>query len=109
MLDSSYSRSRVYFKTLEFLRIFSDTIRETGRDLEEMYPGRLRPSRYLPAAIDVRGLYREDTATDRTIWENWRFLTQFQAEAEDRLLRKVSQMTEEIKICETGFYSARRH
>ena len=33
MFDASFIRSRFYFELIQMLRIFSDMIRETGRDL----------------------------------------------------------------------------
>jgi hypothetical protein len=102
MFDSSFARSRVYFKTLEMLRIFGDIIRETGRDLQEMDPDRLLQGSFRRAGWDARYFLREDPVKDKALWENWRILSEFQAAAEDRLLRRIAEKTEEIKSLRDG-------
>jgi hypothetical protein len=104
MFDSSYARSRVYFKTLEILRIFADMIRETGRNLQEMDPAPLLQSSVSAARppSNVRLFFREDPAKDQALKENWRLLSEFQREAEGRLLQKIAEKTEEIKSLRDG-------
>ncbi|EAQ85673.1 predicted protein [Chaetomium globosum CBS 148.51] len=102
MFDTSYARSRVYFKTLEILRIFGDIIRETGRDLQEMDPERLLQGSFLRAGWDVRYFLREEPATDKALWKNWRILSEFQKGAEERLIRRINEKTEEIKSLRDG-------
>ena len=102
MFDTSYARSRVYFKTLEMLRIFGDIIRETGRDLQEMDPERLLQGSFLRAGWDVRYFLRDDPATDKALWKNWRILSEFQKGAEERLIRRINEKTEEIKSLRDG-------
>jgi hypothetical protein len=102
MFDTSFARSRAYFKTLEMLRIFADTIRETGRDLQEMDPERLLQRSFRRAGWDVRYFLRDDPTKDEALWENWRILSEFQRGAEDRLLRRITEKTEEIKSLRDG-------
>jgi hypothetical protein len=102
MFDTSYARSRVYFKTLEILRIFGDIIRETGRDLQEMDPERLLQGSFLRAGWDARYFLRDDPATDKALWKNWRILSEFQKGAEERLMRRINEKTEEIKSLRDG-------
>ena len=102
MFDTSYARSRVYFKTLEILRIFGDIIRETGRDLQEMDPERLLQGSFRRAGWDVRFFLQEDPAADRALWENWRVLSEYQKMAEERLLQQIAEKTEEIKSLRDG-------
>ncbi|KAK3296687.1 uncharacterized protein B0H64DRAFT_390089 [Chaetomium fimeti] len=106
MFDTSYARSRVYFKTLEMLRIFGDTIRETGRDLQEMDPERLLQGSFLRAGWDARYFLRDDPATDKALWKNWRILSEFQKGAEERLMRRITEKTEEIKSLRDGLFNA---
>ncbi len=101
MFGSSFDRSRVYFKTLEMLRIFGDTIRETGRDLQELDPNRLLHGSFRRAGWDVRDFLEEPLA-DKALWENWRTLSEFQVAAEQRLLRRIAEKTEEIKSLRDG-------
>ena len=108
MFDSSYARSRVYFKTLEILRIFGDAIRETGRGVQEMDPRRLLQGSFLRAGWDVRFFLKEDPATDEALWENWRILSEFQKMAEERLLRQIAAKTEEIKSLRDGVSNYRK-
>lgn len=105
MFDSSFARSRVYFKTLEMLRIFGDIIRETGRDLQEMDPERLLQGAFRRAGWDVRYFLKEDPIKDKALWENWRILSGFQTAAEDRLLRRITEKSEEIKSLRDGVSS----
>jgi hypothetical protein len=102
MFDSTFDRSRAYFKTLEMLRIFGDTIRETGRDLQEMDPERLLQGSFRRAGWNVRYFLREDPTKDTALWENWRVLAEFQDNAEKRLLRRIAEKTEEIKSLRDG-------
>ncbi len=102
MFDLSFDRSRVYFKTLEMLRIFGDTIRETGRDLQEMDPKILLQRSSQRAGWDVRAFLRDDPVQDMALWENWRTLSEFQTAAEKRLLRRITEKTEEIKSLRDG-------
>ncbi|KAK4151153.1 hypothetical protein C8A00DRAFT_17399 [Chaetomidium leptoderma] len=106
MFDSSFARSRAYFKTLEILRIFGDIIRETGRDLQEMDPERLLQGSFRRAGWDVRYFLRDDPVTDKALWENWRILSEFQVGAEGRLLRRITEKTEEIKSLRDGLFNA---
>ncbi len=102
MFDSSFDRSRVYFKTLEMLRIFGDTIRETGRDLQELDPNRLLHGNFRRAGWDVRDFLREEPLKDKALWRNWQTLSEFQVAAEQRLLRRIAEKTEEIKSLRDG-------
>ncbi|KAK4034311.1 hypothetical protein C8A01DRAFT_18865 [Parachaetomium inaequale] len=112
MFDSSYARSRIYFKTLGILRIFGDAIRETGRDVQEMDPRRLlqgslpQGGSFLRAGWDVRFFLKEDPAMDKALWENWRILSEFQRKAEERLLLQIAAKTEEIKSLRDGLFNA---
>ncbi|KAH6840599.1 hypothetical protein B0I37DRAFT_437920 [Chaetomium sp. MPI-CAGE-AT-0009] len=106
MFDTSYARSRVYFKTLEMLRIFGDIIRETGRDLQEMDPERLLQGSFLRAGWDAQYFLREDPVTDKALWKNWRILSEFQKGAEERLIRRIAEKTEEIKSLRDGLFNA---
>jgi hypothetical protein len=109
MFDTSFERSRVYFKSLEMLRIFSDTIRETGRELQEMDPKLLLQGSFRRAGFDYRYFLKDDPAKDEALWENWETLVSFHRIAEERLLHRIAEKTEGIKSLRDGVSDAPSH
>lgn len=88
MFDDSFQKSRVYFQALQALRIFSESIRETGRHLHQLSDELERQSR--------------QWFNDKDIQNNWKIVMDFQVEAEERLLRRIAEKTEEIKSLRDG-------
>jgi len=86
MFDDSFRRSRVYFRLLQILRIFFDSVRETGVQLNNM-----RPENTLISGFD-----------DEAIQDNWNIVVTYQAEVEKRLLQRIMEKTEEIKSLRDG-------
>lgn len=86
MFDYSFQRSRVYFRLLQILRIFFDSVRETGVRLHNM-----RPENTLKSGYD-----------DKAIQKNWNTIVTYQAEIEKRLLQRIMEKTEEIKSLRDG-------
>ncbi|KAK4176626.1 hypothetical protein QBC36DRAFT_6307 [Triangularia setosa] len=105
MFDTSFERSRVYFKTLQMLRIFADAIRETGRDLREMDPEKLVQGNFRRAGYDVHDFLKEPLE-DKAIWNNWKILLDFQQQTEEKLLRRITEKTEEITSLRDGLFNA---
>ncbi|KAK0672418.1 hypothetical protein QBC41DRAFT_25013 [Cercophora samala] len=106
MFDTSFERSRVYFKTLQMLRIFADAIRETGRDLQEMDPEKLIQGNFRRAGYDVRDILRQEPLEDKALWNNWKILLDFQQQTEEKLLRRITEKTEEITSLRDGLFNA---
>ncbi|KAK0708849.1 hypothetical protein B0T21DRAFT_428104 [Apiosordaria backusii] len=106
MFDTSFERSRVYFKTLQMLRIFADAIRETGRDLQEMDPEKLIQGNFRRAGRDVHYFLRQEPLEDKSLWDNWKILLDFQQAAEEKLLRRITEKTEEITSLRDGLFNA---
>ncbi|VBB76494.1 Putative protein of unknown function [Podospora comata] len=106
MFDTSFERSRVYFKTLQMLRIFADAIRETGRDLQEMDPEKLIQGSFRRAGHDVQAFLKQDPLKDKTLWNNWKILFDFQQQTEEKLLRRIAEKTEEITSLRDGLFNA---
>ncbi|KAM7208191.1 hypothetical protein V8F20_001471 [Naviculisporaceae sp. PSN 640] len=92
MFDNSFQKSRVYFQALQALRIFSESIQETGRHLHLL-------SAHLESSP-------RQWLGDENIQNNWKIVTSFQAEAEERLLRRIGEKTEEIKSLRDGLFNA---
>lgn len=86
MFDNSFRRSRVYFRLLQILRIFSDSVRETGVRLNDM-----RPEMTLASGYD-----------DKAIQNNWKIIVTYQANMEKRILQRIMEKTEEIKSLRDG-------
>ncbi|KAK4247913.1 hypothetical protein C7999DRAFT_31725, partial [Corynascus novoguineensis] len=98
MFNSSYTRSKIYFRTLEILRIFGDMVRETGRTIRSMDPKYLAQGsipRHL-GSLDFRLVLPEDPFQDKALWENWRILSEFHQGAEERLLKRIAEKRAEI-------------
>jgi len=100
MFDSSYTRSKIYFKTLEILRIFGDMIRETGRTIRSMDPKYLVEGNIpsYPRSLDLRLILPEDPSQDNALWENWRILFEFYQGAEERLLKRIAKRAEIMSL-----------
>lgn len=107
MFDTSFKRSQVYFRTLEMLRIFAESIRETGRDLQEMNPERLLRAFFRAQRFKVKDFLPQDPMEDTALWKNWQTLSDFQRKTEDRLLRRIAEKTEEIRSLRDGVCALR--
>jgi hypothetical protein len=81
MFDLDFERSRLYFTILQVLRIFGECIRTVSPDIR---------------ALD--SLFLRHSALD----SNWNFITKQQKNAEERLLRRLLDKTEEVKSLRDG-------
>ncbi|EAW25667.1 uncharacterized protein NFIA_044860 [Aspergillus fischeri NRRL 181] len=94
MFDSSFARSDFYFTILQHLRIFAQTIRDTGSDLQ---------------ALADLGLFHLRIPLDNiespaaAAWEQ--IMTRFE-ETSDRLLQRIYNQTEDIRSLRDGLFNA---
>jgi hypothetical protein len=102
MFDDSFKRSRLYFEVLQMLRTFSDNIEQVGKNLQKLgdeitlvfahlKPDNLPPSVLLQEKQDLKS--------------NWEIVTKSYAEAEKRLLQRITGKVEEIKSLRDGVSS----
>jgi hypothetical protein len=99
IFDNSFKSSRFYFEVLQLLRLFSERIRETGRDLQ--------------ATVRDEGFffynngYVELSSFDKyqsneIIRRNWEIVTKRQTTAENQLLARITEKTEALKSLRDG-------
>jgi hypothetical protein len=80
MFDLNFERSRLYFTILQVLRIFEECIQTGSADIR---------------ALDSLFLRHSDKIL--ALDSNWNFITKQQKNAEERLLRRLSDKREEVK------------
>ncbi|KAI1424437.1 hypothetical protein F5Y12DRAFT_444023 [Xylaria sp. FL1777] len=81
-----FERSRSYFATLQLLRIFSDHIKETRRDVEWI--------------IDKIDIEKQDLLNE------WKETLIHLKNAEERLLQRIDTKTEDIKTLRDGLFNS---
>ena len=103
MFDSSFERSRVYFNSLQLLRIFGQTIRSTRQGIRQLAPESF-PNRIdgIPSYGRPFILPRSNPGEDKILLANWKILWGFYVEAESELLGRLAEKTEEIKSLRDG-------
>ncbi|KAK4107257.1 hypothetical protein N656DRAFT_849555 [Canariomyces notabilis] len=105
MFDNAFQRSRLYFQTLQLLRVFSDSILDTGRDihqLDSMFldPETARDMFCMPQNAPFgRSALSQELAD---LKKNWEFVTKFHSEAEVRLVQQVQAKIAEIQGLRDG-------
>ena len=99
MFDASFKRSRFYFEVIQLLRIFSDMIRETGRDLQTMIsdPGMYN---YLSRHDRHDDISRE--RSKRILRANWDLVDAQQKAAERRLLYRITELSGDMQSLRDG-------
>lgn len=106
MFDTSFARSRVYFKSLQLLRIFSQTIRSTRTGIRQLDPERFKKRKWDRqfSTSSTRPLISPESnpAEDDILLANWKILWTFYVEAESRLLGQIAEKTDEIKSLRDG-------
>ncbi len=85
MFDDDFRRSKVYFESLQILRIFGQVIRETGRGMRGLHPEIASTSGWGMPDIDKIAL------------DNWKILWDFYLEKEKHFLQRIAEKTEEIE------------
>jgi hypothetical protein len=95
MFDLDFRRSRLYFTVLQILRIFGESIRTASADLKT-----------LDSLFSTRELYRSGwpPSDDELLAfsSNWESITEQQKKAEETLLRRILDKTEEVKSLRDG-------
>ncbi|KAK4214218.1 hypothetical protein QBC37DRAFT_284332 [Rhypophila decipiens] len=92
MFDKSFQKSRVYFQVLQVLRIFSESIRETGTELKSL--------------SNMLGKRAREDYNNVDIHNNWNLVLGFQVQEELKLLQRIAEKTEEIKSLRDGLFNA---
>ncbi|RYP37438.1 hypothetical protein DL767_002911 [Monosporascus sp. MG133] len=103
MFDASFIRSRFYFEVIQMLRIFSDMIRETGRDLQTMASDANMAS-YLSWKDDHDEASREKSK--RILRANWDVVEARQKDAEQRLLDRITELSGDMQSLRDGLFNA---
>jgi hypothetical protein len=94
MFDSSFQRSRIYFKTLQILRISGQMIQRTRKEFQQLNP---RSSSEV-SCFGVVG----DPNKDAALVANWDVLWGFYLQEETALLKRIADKTEEVKSLRDG-------
>lgn len=103
MFDDSFRRSKHYFELLQVLRIFTDLVDETRRNLDEVgryFVDSNKASSFL-SPLDAPRRDREF----RALKANWDVITRFHNEAEKLLLQRIAAKIDEIKSLRDGVSS----
>ncbi|RYO97702.1 hypothetical protein DL765_011079 [Monosporascus sp. GIB2] len=103
MFDASLIRSRFYFEVIQMLRIFSDMIRETGRDLQTMVSDPNMAS-HLSWKDDQDEALRENSK--RILRVNWDVIEARQKDAEKRLLDRLMGLSGDMQSLRDGLFNA---
>ncbi|KAK0619118.1 hypothetical protein B0T14DRAFT_431992 [Immersiella caudata] len=107
MFDSSFERSRIYFKTLQVLRIFSQAVKSTRRAVHDLAPDRMPKMFTVRTAMARPFIHPRSIATeDKTLMANWKILWSYYLESEKQLLQRIAEKTEEIKSLRDGLFNA---
>jgi hypothetical protein len=103
LFDESFRTSRLYFEVLQVLRIFSDRIRETGKDLRAI-AGQTDFFTWKNLQGGFNSEEDFDYQYEEIIRDNWEIVTKYQAEAEQKLLARILDKTEEMKSLRDGVH-----
>ncbi|RYO83328.1 hypothetical protein DL766_000067 [Monosporascus sp. MC13-8B] len=103
MFDASFIRSRFYFEVIQMLRIFSDIIRETGRDLQTMVSDPNMAS-HLSWKDDHDEALRENSKS--ILRANWDIVEVRQKDAEKRLLDRITGLSGDMQSLRDGLFNA---
>ncbi|KAK4445783.1 hypothetical protein QBC34DRAFT_412658 [Podospora aff. communis PSN243] len=107
MFDSSFERSRIYFKTLQVLRIFSQTVKSTRRAVYSLAPERIPKVFSIRTGATRPFIHPNTIATDdKILMANWKILWSYYLESEKQLLQQIAEKTEEIKSLRDGLFNA---
>jgi hypothetical protein len=95
MFDLDFKRSRLYFTILQILRIFGESIRGVSSDLRALdslfLPSSMRPVFWDPSPDEVHDF-----------GSNWKYITQHQKDAEERLMKRLLEKTAEVESLRDG-------
>ena len=95
MFDLDFKRSSLYFTLLQVLRIFGEYVSTVSEDLKSLSSVFLDPANGLP-------FYDPRPDEVSNIESNWKLVIQLQKDAEERLLTRLLDKTEEVKSLRDG-------
>ncbi|KAE9376641.1 hypothetical protein N431DRAFT_501450 [Stipitochalara longipes BDJ] len=101
MFDKSFARSKLYFTTLQLLRIFSDMIRETGRELRDTSEYFFSEKFYLKMRSHWGG-----PENIQDLVESWKGILSLHQAAEEKLLDRIQSKTAEIESLRERLFNA---
>lgn len=93
MYDETFQRSKLYFKVLQILRIFNETIEAAQEDIRTLRP-RFDVAQSLLWARGVVELKYEDPKP--LLRHNWALVEKRQDEAAKMLLTRIDRKVEEV-------------
>jgi hypothetical protein len=95
MFDLDFERSRLYFTILQILRIFGECIRTVSMDI--------RALDIMFSASAISANWGDPTPDELHDFEwNWKYITKHQNDAEERLLRRLTDKTAEVTSLRDG-------
>ncbi|PMD29344.1 hypothetical protein L207DRAFT_240150 [Hyaloscypha variabilis F] len=103
IFDDSFKRSRFYFEVLQLLRLFSERIRETGRDLQAIV--RDEAFFWYDDSYVYQGSF-DKYQFNEIIRRNWEIVTEKQTTAESQLLARITEKTEALQSLRDGIMNA---
>jgi hypothetical protein len=98
IFDNSFKSSRFYFEVLQLLRLFSERIRETGRDLQAIV--RDESFFWYDGVVELSSF--DKYQSNEIIRRNWEIVTKKQTTAENQLLARITEKTEALKSLRDG-------
>ncbi|KAI0102748.1 hypothetical protein GGR51DRAFT_526107 [Nemania sp. FL0031] len=96
--ETGFERSKLYVTVLQVLRIFSEYIPAVSDDLRSLDRLFLQEEDFPMTNMTPEEL--------RMMRSNWKSVKEFQKKAEDILLGRISQKTEEVKSLRDGLFNA---
>ncbi|KAI0869527.1 hypothetical protein GGS24DRAFT_149682 [Hypoxylon argillaceum] len=98
MFDGDFKRSKLYVTILQILRIFGEYISTVSEDLQSLDTVFLKDDNFPMSKMQPH--------EHRAMRSNWASVKEFQKQAEESLLGRISQKTEEVKSLRDGLFNA---
>ncbi|KAI1468036.1 uncharacterized protein F4812DRAFT_428609 [Daldinia caldariorum] len=106
MFDSTFDRSRLYFTVLQTLRIFSEWIQESGRELQQLQQDFDANFQFSIARRDSTGSRDTPISFIEKIDETWEKVIAIHSASSKSLMDRIEKKEEEIKGFRDGLFSA---
>ena len=105
--NNSFSRSELYFATLQLLRISSEWISGGMKDLENLAEafGQFSLNLSLNRGSEGPSYYNTTKNVLRALDQNWKIVISHQKHDGDSLLGRITKKTEEVKTLRDGVRS----
>jgi hypothetical protein len=100
VLDNTADASVLYFKVIQFLNLFSDTVRDAPISLEKLSKHWNHYRNWWPQEFEDS--YPHMKETQQIIDSNWDTVKKKQQEASARILEKLQRTTNEVKSLQNG-------